>query len=82
MSGLIRVAIIVILALLLYRFVKRWLNTLEQNKQKNAPSTKGKVENMVRCEFCEVHLPQNEAIRHNGRWYCSEQHYRQSKQQP
>jgi len=29
---------------------------------------------MVRCQHCQLHLTQPEAIRHQNRWYCSETH--------
>lgn len=29
---------------------------------------------MVRCRWCEVHLPENEALRDEGQWFCSSAH--------
>lgn len=33
-----------------------------------------KVENMVSCAQCGVHLPENEAIRDGDRYFCSKEH--------
>ncbi len=70
MGGLIRVAVIVIIAVLLYRLVKRWLDGLPQNR---APD---KIGRMVRCRYCDLHLPEQDAIRIGEAWYCSEEHRR------
>lgn len=29
---------------------------------------------MVRCQHCQLHLPQPEAVRYQNRWYCSDAH--------
>jgi uncharacterized protein len=39
---------------------------------KNAAETP--AENMVRCEQCGVHLPEKEALKSAGHFYCSEAH--------
>ena len=33
-----------------------------------------KVENMVSCAQCGMHLPENEAIRDGERYFCSKEH--------
>ncbi|SDM24420.1 uncharacterized protein SAMN05428957_103371 [Oryzisolibacter propanilivorax] len=33
-------------------------------------------EPMVRCAHCGVHLPQSQALQHDGRSYCCEAHRR------
>ncbi len=70
MIGLLRIAIIVFVAFLAYRLVKSWLAKLD----KPSTNSKEKIDTMVRCEYCEVHVPQNEAINKDGRWYCSDEH--------
>lgn len=42
----------------------------EQNKQVNRHEG-GK---MVRCRWCEVHVPEEEALRDNAQWFCSSAH--------
>ncbi|MFG6668757.1 PP0621 family protein [Halomonas sp. HNIBRBA4712] len=29
---------------------------------------------MVRCRWCDVHVPENEALRHDDKWFCSVAH--------
>jgi len=42
-------------------------------------TTAGSPENMVRCAQCGLHLPEAEAIAHQGRYYCCEEHRRQHR---
>jgi uncharacterized protein len=32
--------------------------------------------NMVRCDYCGLHVPENEALLSDGRRYCSQEHRR------
>ncbi len=34
----------------------------------------GREEDMVRCTYCGVHLPKNEALKVDGHYYCNESH--------
>jgi uncharacterized protein len=34
----------------------------------------GPEEDMVRCTYCGVHLPKNEALMVDGHYYCNETH--------
>lgn len=39
------------------------------------PVTRGKqAKPMVPCSYCQVHLPQDEALEADGLWFCSRQH--------
>lgn len=49
-----------------------WKNLL--SRPKKHPADPPQALPMVRCQHCRVHLPRTEAIRHNGSWYCNEQH--------
>jgi uncharacterized protein len=71
MAGLIRVAIIVILAVLAYRLIKRWLNNLPRQ---SGVASKGKIDQMVRCHYCGLHIPQDEALHADNHWYCNQEH--------
>jgi len=76
MLGLLRVAIIVLVALLVYRLLKRWLASLPRESNKNPD----KIGRMVRCHYCDLHIPEAEAIHGPAGWYCSTEH-RQLDQQ-
>ncbi|MCG6887627.1 MAG: hypothetical protein LJE74_10485 [Proteobacteria bacterium] len=71
MAGLIRVAIIVILAVLAYRLIKRWLANQSRN---SGAAGKDKIGQMVRCHHCGLHIPQDEALRADNHWYCNQEH--------
>ena len=76
MLGLIRVAIIILIALLIYRLLKRWLATLPRESKK-APD---KIGRMVRCHYCDLHIPEAEAVHGPDGWYCSEEHRKLDRQ--
>ena len=35
---------------------------------------------MVRCVHCGVHVPQEQALQAEGRWYCSRAHLKQDSE--
>jgi uncharacterized protein len=39
-----------------------------------APQDRSKVEDMVRCAHCGVHLPKSEGIMAAGHYFCSVEH--------
>ncbi|WP_255532056.1 1,6-anhydro-N-acetylmuramyl-L-alanine amidase AmpD [Polynucleobacter parvulilacunae] len=41
---------------------------------KNKPEKVDVPEVMVQCQCCKVHLPQSDAMAHDGRFYCSQEH--------
>ena len=43
------------------------------------PSLRGEV--MVECAFCSVHVPRDQAIAEESRWFCCEDHRRQHAQE-
>ena len=68
--GLIRLIIIVIIGWLLFRLFRHWQNRLA-NKQHGSGE---KIDTMVKCEECGVHLPRQNAIEDNGQFFCCEEH--------
>lgn len=66
--GLIRLIILLAAALAGYLL---WNKITRKKKSSRAlPDSK----HMVRCDGCHLYLPQHQAIRHDGRWYCSNEH--------
>ncbi|WP_256437847.1 1,6-anhydro-N-acetylmuramyl-L-alanine amidase AmpD [Polynucleobacter sp. UB-Raua-W9] len=60
-----------------------WLKGKKQAKfdreQSSSPRTGNdqtltEPKTMIQCQHCKVHLPQSDAILHDGRFYCSKQH--------
>lgn len=38
------------------------------------PGQPTRIGTMVRCELCGLHVPESEAVKKNGQYYCSLQH--------
>ncbi|QWE21547.1 1,6-anhydro-N-acetylmuramyl-L-alanine amidase AmpD [Polynucleobacter sp. AP-Kolm-20A-A1] len=36
---------------------------------------------MVQCQYCKVHLPKSDAITHDGRFYCCQEHFNELDEQ-
>ncbi|WP_366523971.1 PP0621 family protein [Nitrosomonas sp.] len=54
-----------------------WLFKRSGSEQKNSSDTSAEVvENMVRCAYCSVYLPQNESITWSGQSFCCAEHRR------
>lgn len=69
--GLIRLLIYIFIIWLVVSFFKRLLNSPPQPRRKQKPK---QVEKFVACHKCGLHIPQQEAFEHNGRYYCSKAH--------
>lgn len=50
------------------------LNAAQASKVKAEQAKTSEPEVMVRCQYCSVHLPKNDALAKEDRFYCSEQH--------
>jgi uncharacterized protein len=68
--GLGRLLTIVILIWLGYLLYKRLIAPTRKNKKSHSKS----IENTVRCAYCQLHIPEQEAVSRAGRHYCSQQH--------
>ena len=72
--GLIRLIIFALVIWMLWRVVKNFQTS--QSKKDNKENTRGEIEqsNMVLCQFCSVHVPEQDAVRHEKQWFCSDRH--------
>lgn len=44
-------------------------------RQRQQPATRGRQSTpVVPCSYCQVHLPQDEALEAEGLWFCSRKH--------
>ena len=68
--GLIRLLIIALIAWIVFSALKDWLNRPDQPKKRAG----GEIEQMVKCAHCGLHVPESEAIRAGGSYYCSNAH--------
>jgi uncharacterized protein len=69
MSRLVLLLVIIAVVILVYRSLK---------SARRAPPKRPKAlpKQMLRCDYCGLHVPEEEALRVGGRNYCSEEHKR------
>lgn len=68
MSRLFLLLAIAIVVVLLYRGLRMRKQTRQAAALRSAP------QNMIRCEYCGTHIPQDRAVIANGHPYCCEAH--------
>jgi len=71
--NLIRLIVITLIIYLLYRMYKSW----SINKKLSSARQKEPLKNIVRCSNCSLHIPENEAISQDGKYFCSKAHLEQ-----
>jgi uncharacterized protein len=71
-----RILFFLLLAVGLYVAIRLWGGgrTRGDGSAASRPAVKG--EEMVRCDRCGLNVPESEAIRDTGKWYCSDAHRR------
>lgn len=72
--GLIK---LIILALLAWFALRLWRGLQQQQvQQRRQHSARAQQEPslMVRCAQCQIHLPQDSALRADDHWYCCAEH--------
>jgi AmpD protein len=53
---------------------KKSKNETDNKKVKQTEPSPVKPQRMVSCSCCDLHLPENDALAHDGRYYCSVEH--------
>lgn len=71
--GLIRLILLVILGVLLYRFWRNW------RARKPTPTTQDQGK-MLACDHCGLYFPEQDAVREDAQVFCSEAHRRAHRQ--
>lgn len=71
--GLIRIIIIALIIYLVIQIFKRW--AANKNIQTVTKTEQQKL--MVKCDVCQLHIPKNEALQKDGKYYCNQEHYNQ-----
>ncbi|MEQ5803186.1 PP0621 family protein [Halomonas sp. H10-9-1] len=69
---LIIFAVLFLAGLKLYRMYRQWKLDREELLEDDRESARGN--RMVRCAWCQVHVPEGEAQRARGEWFCSSAH--------
>ena len=69
--NLIRLLVIALIIYLVIQIFKRW--AANKNIQSNSqPENQEKT--MVACDVCQLHIPEDEALQKDGKFYCSQKH--------
>ncbi|MFQ3790309.1 PP0621 family protein [Halomonas sp. A29] len=68
---LIIFAVLFFAGLQLYRMYRQWKLDREDQLPDASHEEGGQ---MVRCAWCKVHVPEADALREQGEWFCSSAH--------
>ena len=69
---LIIFAVLFFAGLKLYRMYREW--KLDREELLDHDAGDSDANQIVRCTYCKVHLPENDALRERGEWFCSSAH--------
>ena len=70
--GLIRLLIFVLAAWLAWKMFQNY--RVKQARQRQERQKALRRELMVKCAYCQVHLPESDAVAHDELWFCNPQH--------
>lgn len=68
---LLRFLFYLFVAWLVWRLIRQWLAPAAPPQRPPKKLQGGRV---VKCRYCDLHLPEEEAVREGDDWYCSRQH--------
>lgn len=73
-----RILFILVLLVVGYLLLKSWQRNQTAQKKANKNNGLGRLlkkkSMMVRCEQCSLHVPEPEAVKHGGKYFCSLEH--------
>ncbi|MGB0846040.1 MAG: PP0621 family protein [Thiolinea sp.] len=77
-----RLLFLLVLLVVGYLLVKSWQRKLDEAKKSNKKNGFGRLikkSQIVKCEHCELHVPEAEAVIHGGKHFCSLEHAQQAQ---
>ena len=77
-----RLLFILVLLVVGYLLLKSWQRKLDETKKSNENKGFGRLlkkKRIIKCEHCELHVPEAEAVKHGGKYFCSLEHAQQAK---
>lgn len=74
------VALIITAFWLWRRFIRPALTAQKQHQKQTPPPSEPRP--MVRCAYCQTHVPKTQAIQDGDRWFCSQAHLEQDRTTP
>lgn len=73
------ILLVVIAAIWFFKFSRRGAKGADKPASNQPDATNIKALDMVRCQFCEIHLPRPDAIEGKKGAYCSLEHKRRAE---
>ena len=70
--NLIRLLVIALIIYLVIQIFKRW--AANKNNQTNVRQKNQEEQKMVPCDVCQLHIPVDEAVQRDGKYFCSQEH--------
>jgi uncharacterized protein len=77
-----RIIFILVLLVVGYLLLKSWQRRNILNNQRRDEPKSGQIkkkQNIVSCQQCGLHVPEQEAIQHGGKFFCSLEHAQQAQ---
>lgn len=71
--GLVRLLSILFLLWLGWFLLRNYLARQSRDGRNNKPKPIGTTR-IVKCGYCEVHLPENTALHEGDEWFCNQAH--------
>ncbi len=71
--GLLRLLAVLLCIWLIWRYVRR------KTSGPTPSTTQQRSSTMVACDVCGTHVPEDNAIKENDRWFCCDEHRDQNQ---
>lgn len=69
-----RLIVLAVIAVLIYALLKQLLRGWTRKELPPRPQRRG---TMVRCALCGLHIPEQEALHANDKYFCSNKHLKE-----
>ena len=82
MSRILFILVLLVVGYLLLKSLQRKKDLYNLNKHLNKKNGSGQLSKntrMVRCEHCALHVPEPDAVKHGGKFFCSLEHAQQAQ---
>jgi len=66
---IIRLLALFLVFWLIYRIIR-----IKMDKRQITPKKQSKIVDIKKCSYCDVHIPEKDAVQANGQFYCCSEH--------
>lgn len=78
MSRILFILVLLVVGYLLLKSFQRRKTAHKLNNKKDSGQLQGNTQ-IVRCEHCSLHVPEPDAVKHGGKFFCSLEHAQQAQ---